>query len=58
MKGFMYRRAVGLKDFGERLAHIKVLGFRVFWQPSGLFIRLGLALRDRVLKHPVHSFNF
>ena len=55
MRGWIYRRAVGLKDFGERLAHIKVLGFRVFWRPSGLLIRLGLALRDWVSKYPVYS---
>jgi len=56
MKGFIYRRAVGLKDFGERMAHIKILGIRVFWWPSGLVIGLGLALRDRVLKYPISLF--
>ena len=56
MIGFIYRRAVGLKDFGERLSHIKVFGIRVFWWPSGLLIGLGLALRDRVFKYPIRSF--
>jgi hypothetical protein len=53
MQGWVYRRAIGLKDFGERLSRVKIFGVRVFWRPAGWIIMLGLALRDRVLKHPV-----
>jgi hypothetical protein len=54
MRGWIYRRAIGLKDFGERMAHIKIFGIRILWWPSGLLIRLGLALRDWVSKYPIH----
>jgi hypothetical protein len=53
MNGWIYRRAVGLKDLGESLNLIKVFGFRVFRRPAGLIIRLGLSLRDWVSKYPV-----
>jgi hypothetical protein len=53
MQGWIYRRAVGLKDFGERLSHIKIFGIRIFWLPAGQIIRWGLALRDWVLKYPI-----
>ena len=44
MKGFIYRRAVGLKDFGER-------------HNIGFCIRLGLALRGWVSRYPIHYFK-
>ena len=37
MMGFIYRRAIGLKDFGER-------------RRIGFIVRLGLAVRDWVYK--------
>ena len=40
MTGFIYRRAIDLKNFGER-------------HNVGLFIRLGLSLRDWVMKYPI-----
>jgi hypothetical protein len=40
MKGWIYRRAVGLKDFGERTRPLFI----------GRFIRdIGLAIRDWIL---------
>jgi len=54
MRGFIYRRAVGLKDFGERLAHIKMLGIRPLVWASGPAIGLGLALRGWASKYPCH----
>jgi len=54
MRGFIYRRAVGLKEYGERLGHKKIFGIRILWWPSGLLIGLGLALRDWVMKYPIH----
>jgi hypothetical protein len=47
MKGWIYRRAVGLKEFGERLAHIRVFGTRPFLWASGPFIRLGSSIVAR-----------
>jgi len=54
MKGWIYRRAVGIKEFGERLAHIKLIGIRPMYWASGPLIMLGLAIRDWVSKYPIH----
>jgi len=53
MRGWIFRGAVAIKEFGERLAHIKVLGIRPLYWTSGTVITLGLALRDIILKHPI-----
>jgi hypothetical protein len=55
MVGFIYRRAIALKEFGERLGHIQVFGIRPLYWLSGLFIRLGLALRDWISKYPIYQ---
>jgi len=54
MKGWIYRRAVGLKDRGERLGHIQVFGLRPFTLLASVLICLGLALRGWVSKYPVN----
>ena len=54
MAGFIYRRAVAIKEFGERLAHIRVFGIRPLYWLSGPVIRTGLALREWVSKYPIH----
>lgn len=53
MRGWIYRVAVAVKEFGERLAHIKVLGIRPLSWASSIVITLGLALRDITLKYPI-----
>jgi len=53
MVGFIYRRAIGIKEFGERLAHIKMLGIRPLIWASSPAIALGLALRDWISKYPI-----
>jgi hypothetical protein len=53
MVGFIYRRAIAIKEFGERLAHVKVFGIRPLAWTSGLFIGLGLAIRDWISKYPI-----
>jgi len=42
-KGRVYRAGVAIKDFGERLGHIKVLGVRIFGWCCGLVIQFGLS---------------
>jgi len=54
MRGWIFRRAVSIKEFGERLAHIEVFGKRPLFWASGIVITLGLALRDSVLNNPIH----
>lgn len=41
MTGFLYRMAVAIREFGER-------------RRCGFFIRLGLAIRERVSKYPLY----
>jgi hypothetical protein len=43
MSGFIYRRAVALKEFGER-------------HNLAVFIRLGLWIRERVVEYPAVYF--
>ena len=53
MKGWIYRRAVGLKDSGERLGHIQMFSFRPFSLLASVMICVGLALREWVSNQPV-----
>ena len=61
MNGFIYRTGVRIKDFGERLGHLKLFRIRIFrirplsWIPS-LIICFGLALRGCVRKCTIASF--
>jgi hypothetical protein len=41
MRGFIYRAAVAVKEFGER-------------RRCGFFVRLALAVREWVSKYPAH----
>ena len=53
MTGFLYRRAVALKDAGERISRVTVFGVRIFRQPGGALIRLGLGLKEASLRGKV-----
>lgn len=52
-KGRIFRLGARIKDAGERMGHIKVLGIRVFGWCCGLVIGLGLAIRDSVRNCPI-----
>jgi len=54
MVGFIYRRAFDIKEFGERLAHVKISGIRPLIWASSIFIGLGLAMRDWISKYPIY----
>ena len=54
MIGWIYRRAVAVKEFGERLAHKRIFGIRPLYWLSGPIICIGLVLRDWVSKYPIH----
>jgi len=43
-KGFIYRFGVSVKEFGERMAHVRVCGVHPFIWCSGPVIGLGLAV--------------
>jgi hypothetical protein len=51
MAGFMYRMAIRIKDFGERLGRVPVLC--IFCTP---IICLGLAIREWVMELPIKCF--
>jgi hypothetical protein len=40
-KGVWLRLGVSVREFGERMAHRKHFGIRIFWLPSWLVIRTG-----------------
>ena len=46
MKGFIYRTGVRIKDFGERMGHVRIFGFHVFNWFCGSIICLGIAIRN------------
>jgi len=54
MVGFIYRRAIAIKEFGECLAHIKIFGIRPLLGASAVIICIGLALRGWCSKHTIH----
>jgi hypothetical protein len=56
-KAFIYRWGVRIKDFGERMAHKRVLGIPVLRWCSRPVIVLGLAIRDSVMNRPVADFS-
>jgi hypothetical protein len=45
-KGFIYRLGTSIKDFGERLGHIRIFRIRIFDWLSGLVKGIGLKIRD------------
>jgi len=47
-KGFHYRWGVRIKDFGERLGHIKIFSVFIFNRLSSRMIGLGLKIKYSV----------
>ena len=52
-KGFIYRFGVAVKEFGERMAHVKVSGIPVLRWCCRPVISLGLAIKDSVRNCPI-----
>jgi len=52
-KGFIYRTGVRVKDFGERVGHVKIRGVFIFSQVSDWITRKGLAMKESVFNCPV-----
>ena len=55
-KGFIYRTGVRIKEIGERVGHINILGVFIFNQLSGWIVSKGLAMKDSVLGCPISEF--
>jgi hypothetical protein len=56
-KGFVYRWGVRIKDFGERMAHKRLLGFPVLRWCGHPVIALGLAIKNSAMNSPVADFS-
>lgn len=52
-KGFIYRTGVRIKDFGERVGHIKIRGVFIFGWIADRIIRKGFAMKESVLSCPI-----
>ena len=48
-KGFIYRTGIRIKNFGERVGHVKIHGVFIFSWLSGWIVNKGLAMKDSVL---------
>ena len=49
-RGFTYRTGIRIKEFGERMSHVRVFSIPLFRWCCGLFIALGLSAKDSALK--------
>jgi hypothetical protein len=49
----IYRSGVAVKEFGERMGHVKVLGIPILRWCCGPVISLGLTIKDSVRNCPV-----
>jgi hypothetical protein len=56
-RGFVYRWGQRIKDFGERMAHKRVLGIPVLRWCCRPVIDLGLTIKDSVMNCPVTDFS-
>ena len=52
-KGDIYRLGLAIKNVGERMAHIKILGIPVLVWACGPVISMGVAIKDSVLQCPI-----
>jgi hypothetical protein len=52
-KGFVYRWGQRVKDLGERMAHVRVLGAPVFRWCCGPVISLGRGIKNSALGCPI-----
>jgi len=56
-KGNVYRFGVAVKEFGERMAHKKIIGIPVLRWCCGPVIGLGLAIKDSVMDCPMEELQ-
>ena len=55
-KGQIFRMGVRIKEAGERLGHVRVLGIHVFSWFCGAVVRLGYSISDSVRNCPISEF--
>jgi len=54
-KGTIYNFGSGIKDFGERMAHVSLLGIPLLRWCCGPVIRLGFAIKDYAHGSPMEN---
>jgi hypothetical protein len=52
-KGFIYRWGQRIKEAGERMGHVRLFGIHIFGFVCGLFIGLGIRIKDSVMSCPI-----
>jgi hypothetical protein len=53
--GFIWRQGQRIKDFGERMDHVRVFGFHILRWCCGAVIGLGYKIRDLARNMPISS---
>ena len=56
-KGFVYRFGVSLKEFGERMAHVRAFGVPLLNWCCGPVIALGLMIKNSVISRPMEELR-
>lgn len=56
-KGFIYRWGQRIKEFGERMAHVRLFGIPLFRWCSDPVIVLGRRIKNSVLGCPVGTIK-
>lgn len=51
--GFIYRWGVRIKEFGERLGHIRIFGKVVFSGLANLMVNKGLKIRASAMRNRI-----
>ena len=54
-RGTIYRWGQRIKDFGERVGHVKIRGVFIFSRLSGWIVDKGLAIKDSVHGCPIRE---
>jgi hypothetical protein len=53
--GFIYRWGVRIKEFGERMGHVRLFGIHIFNWCCGPVINLGYAIIKSVANRPIRE---
>jgi len=52
-KGFIYRWGMRIKDFGERVGHVKIRSVFILGWLAGLIVPVGIRIKNSVLGCPI-----
>jgi len=52
-KGFIYRWGMRIKDFGERVGHVKIRSVFILGWLADLIVPVGIRIKNSVLSYPI-----